>query len=182
LPGQGTGAASSRREPPKEHGNDDDPTRAPRRRRFTREDEEDDDDDRPWDRRGYHVRRDCEPHRGGTVLALGIISIVMMGPIGLALGIPAWVMGGRDLRKIRQRMMDPEGQGTTQAGWICGIIGTILSSLMTLGCVAYLAFIVFFMNMVVQSVTMKQTMPPTQQPVPVQKKMQKMDIVPKKAP
>ena len=29
---------------------------------------------------------------------------------------------------------DPQGEGSTQAGWICGIVGTVLSSFMTLIC------------------------------------------------
>ena len=107
---------------------------------------DDDDDYRPWYRGRYPVRRDCEPHRGGVVLALGIISIVLAGPIGLGLGIAAWIMGQRDLTKIRQRIMDPQVQGTTQAGWICGIIGTIFSSLATIACIGYICFIAFFIT------------------------------------
>jgi hypothetical protein len=38
-------------------------------------------------------------------------------------------MGQRDLAKMRTSLMDPRGRGTTQGGWICGIIGTILSTL-----------------------------------------------------
>lgn len=111
------------------------------------DEEEDEDDDRPWER--GRARRDCEPHRGSSVLILGIISLVLgvtwlLALVGLGLGIAAWVMGHRDLRKIRERVMDPEGQGSTQAGWICGIIGTFLCGLGTLGCVAYIAMIAAF--------------------------------------
>ncbi len=129
------------------------PGKAPRRRESRDEDDEDYEDDRPWERRRA-VRRDCEPHRGGVVLALGIVSIVLAGlPIvGIALGIAAWVMGQRDLRKIRARTMDPEGSGTTQAGWICGIIGTIMSSLATLACVAYIALIAMFVGVASQNI------------------------------
>jgi hypothetical protein len=104
----------------------------------------DEEDDRPWER-GRRVRRDCEPHRGGVVLALGIVSLVALsgsclglcaGPlavpfvlVGFALGIPAWVMGQGDLRKMQQRIMDPDGEGQTRAGMVCGIIGTVISSL-----------------------------------------------------
>jgi len=38
-------------------------------------------------------------------------------------------MGSRDLRKMRSDTMDPRGQGTTQGGFVCSIIGTVLSSL-----------------------------------------------------
>lgn len=62
------------------------------------------------------------PHRGGTILVLGILGIVICAP----LAIVAWVMGQGDLGKIRAGMMDPAGQGSTQAGMILGIVGTIL--------------------------------------------------------
>jgi predicted Zn finger-like uncharacterized protein len=108
---------------------------------------EDDKTDRPWDReyRPYRdVRRDSEPHRGTLILTLGIISIVITaasactygaaGFIGLIMGICVWVMGQRDLKKMRSNQMDPQGLGTTQAGWICGIIGTVSGALATLFC------------------------------------------------
>jgi len=107
------------------------------RRRSSRSGEE-----RPWERPSrYGVRRDSEPHRGTLVLVLGILSLVFMGCIGLPLGIAAWVMGHRDLKKIAANMMDPQGKGTTQAGWVCGIIGTILSSLITLFCIGWFGFL-----------------------------------------
>ena len=89
-------------------------------------------DERPWEERRFRGRRDAEPHRGVLILVLGIISIVLVaiacGPVGLPLGIAAWVMGHKDLRKMRENIMDDEGMGLTQAGWICGIIGTILDT------------------------------------------------------
>jgi len=99
-------------------------------------------------------RRDVEPHRGGLVLTLGILSIVAAASIlttilafltflGLPLGIAAWVMGHRDLRKMRDGVMDVRGRGSTQAGWICGIIGTVLNALGVIGCGAFVAFIVY---------------------------------------
>lgn len=65
------------------------------------------------------------PHRGGMVLALGILSIVLC----FVCGIFAWVMANNDLREMAQGTMDPSGRGSTQAGKICGIIGTILGSM-----------------------------------------------------
>jgi predicted Zn finger-like uncharacterized protein len=84
------------------------------------------------------VRRDCEPHRGPLVLTFGVLSLVLLSmcfPVGAVLGVAAWVMGRSDLRKLKGGDMDPAGQGLTQAGWICGIIGTLLNGLFTLGCV-----------------------------------------------
>lgn len=78
-----------------------------------------------------------EAHRGTLILVLGILSIVLcqiLGPF-------AWVMGNNDLKKIAAGTMDPEGQQTTNAGKICGIIGTILGILLILFWIAYAIFI-----------------------------------------
>jgi len=64
------------------------------------------------------------PHRGGFVLALGIIGLVFFP--GIIFSIMAWVMANRDLRQMNAGAMDPAGRGMTQAGKICGIIGTVL--------------------------------------------------------
>jgi hypothetical protein len=63
-----------------------------------------------------------KPHRGTLILVLGILSLVVCGPLGIA----AWVMGSGDMKEMDAGTMDPAGRGTTQAGKICGIIGTIL--------------------------------------------------------
>jgi hypothetical protein len=81
---------------------------------------EDYDEDYRYRRR---PRRDVVPHRGSTVLVLGILSLVVCAPI---LGPIAWSMGHTDLNEIRAGRMDPEGEGITNAGKICGMIGTIL--------------------------------------------------------
>jgi predicted Zn finger-like uncharacterized protein len=87
----------------------------------------------------FGVRRDCEPHRGTLILVLGVVSIVIH-ILGVPLGLPAWIMGSRDLKKMDRGDMDPAGRGTTQAGYICGIIGTLLGALTILGCIAYIGF------------------------------------------
>ena len=100
------------------------------------------DERRPrWDRfdiRRRETRRDSVPDRGGVVLSLGIVSLaclfVWCAPIGVILGLTAWIMGQSDLRKIKSGQMDVNGRGMTQAGWICGILGTLLNGLATLGC------------------------------------------------
>jgi len=64
-----------------------------------------------------------QPHRGGLVLVLGILGIVFgCAPVAVV----AWVMGRSDLAKIDAGVMDPAGRGTTQAGRILGIVGTVL--------------------------------------------------------
>src|SRR5205085_1968353 len=73
-------------------------------------------------RRDWPPRPSLQPHRGAAVLTLGILSLVMSC---FPLGIAAWVMGNADLRAMHRGRMDPSGEGTTQAGRICGIISTI---------------------------------------------------------
>lgn len=62
------------------------------------------------------------PHRGGVVLALGILGILCC----FICGIIAWVMGNNDLKEMAAGKMDPAGRGLTQAGKICGMISVIL--------------------------------------------------------
>jgi hypothetical protein len=82
-----------------------------------------------------------KPHRAGTVLALGILGIVVC----FICGIIAWVMSNADLREMDSGRMDPSGRDVTKAGRICGIIGTILGSIgMCLG-VCWLAFVISIM-------------------------------------
>jgi hypothetical protein len=69
-----------------------------------------------------------KPHRGTLILVLGILSLIVCGPLGIA----AWIMGNNDLREIDAGMMDPEGRSMTQAGRICGIIACILTALSVL--------------------------------------------------
>jgi len=64
-----------------------------------------------------------KPHRGGTVLTLGIIGIACC----LICGIIAWVMGNNDLKEMAAGRMDRSGEGMTRAGKICGIISVILA-------------------------------------------------------
>jgi hypothetical protein len=63
------------------------------------------------------------PHRGGLILVLGLVGIVMGCPI---FSLMAWVMGSGDLREMRAGRMDRSGEGLTQAGQILGMIPSIL--------------------------------------------------------
>jgi hypothetical protein len=111
--------------------------------------ERDGEEEGDWEyerRRG--MRRDLVPHRGTLILVLGILSLVGAAttcmcpvPIGAVLGIIAWFLGNADLKKIKQGEMDPEGHGLTNAGWICGIIGTILGSLVFLFYCGYIVLV-----------------------------------------
>jgi hypothetical protein len=80
---------------------------------------------RPPDDYGRSVnyrRRDMMPHRGGMILTLGLLGILLC-PLTSPF---AWVMGNTDLVEIRNQRMDPDGEGLTQAGRILGIIGSII--------------------------------------------------------
>jgi predicted Zn finger-like uncharacterized protein len=99
-----------------------------------------------WQHRGQSsgrppLRRDWEPERGGLVLTLGILSLVCLvccPPAGIGLGIAAWALGGTDVAKMRRGQMDPRGLGATNGGLACGIIGTFLNLLGSLGCLGLL--------------------------------------------
>jgi DNA-directed RNA polymerase subunit RPC12/RpoP len=92
------------------------------------------------------IRRGYEPDRSALIMALGLISLAcsplagtccflffgvgfIFSIAGLGTGIPAWVMGQKDLARMREYIMDPAGRPMTQAGMICGIIGTILCAI-----------------------------------------------------
>jgi hypothetical protein len=62
-------------------------------------------------------------HRGGVILALGILAWAIGCPV---FGVLAWVMGSNDLSEMRQGTMDPQGQSLTEAGRMIGMIHTFL--------------------------------------------------------
>ena len=125
---------------------------APRRRRPRREE-----------------RRDTEPHRAGFILSMGIVSLALLiacWPLSIVFGLIAWICGRADLRKMRAGEMDAEGEDSTQAGWICGIIGTCLSAVIWLGCGSIIG--VSWYNEVENSRRMQRRVPQPNR-VPVQK-------------
>ncbi len=126
-------------------------------------------------------RRDCDPHRGSTVLVLGVLSLTALlvfwvpivslatSLVGAVLGVVAWWLGHVDLRRMRQDTMDSAGRGSTQAGYICGIIGAILNVLWMLTCAGCLAFTAY------QDMQNSQNLnPPTFQPPPKAQPKNKM--------
>lgn len=80
-----------------------------------------------------------KPHRGTLILILGILGLVVCGP----LGIVAWVMGAGDLREMDAGNMDPAGRGQTNAGKICGIIATVFIGIALIVAVVLGAFFFF---------------------------------------
>ena len=74
-----------------------------------------------------------KPHRGTLILVLGILGLVVCGPLGIA----AWIMGKGDLKEMDAGAMDPTGRGMTNAGKICGLIATILMGLAILAVIGF---------------------------------------------
>lgn len=68
--------------------------------------------------RTYH-----ESGRGTLILVLGILSITLLG---LFTGIPAWIMGKNDLKKIDSGIIANSEKSATKAGMILGIVSTVL--------------------------------------------------------
>jgi hypothetical protein len=81
------------------------------------------------------------PHRGGLILALGILSFLttflMVCPV---LSFLAWTMGTRDLREMREGRMDPSGMGMTQAGMVLGMILSVFTVILGMAVGFYLIF------------------------------------------
>lgn len=77
-----------------------------------------------------------QPHRGGLILALGILGLLAC----FICGIFAWMMGNQDEKMMNAGMMDPSGRGMTQAGKIIGMISVILACL---GVVMAIIWIIF---------------------------------------
>jgi hypothetical protein len=166
--------------PPTRPDADDEKIRCPRcgeriyadadRCRYCGENLDDSEEDyRPWEH-GRGVRRDCEPHRSSTILVLGIISILCSALvpccgaiglvsfiIGLSVGIPGWVMGSRDLAKMRAGEMDPRGERATRNGRTCAIIGVVLN---IVGIVLAVMFQVIMWTVVMPSMTPPSPTPP----------------------
>lgn len=83
-------------------------------------------------------RRDWEPHRGGAILTLGILSAIfgtlslccgVPAVAGLGFGIPAWAMAAHDMHKMRMGVMDRNGMANTQSGQSYAMVGVVLSFL-----------------------------------------------------
>jgi hypothetical protein len=68
--------------------------------------------------------------RGGLILTLGILSLVVCAPLGPI----AWILGSGDLKKIAAGQISSEAKGLTQAGMICGIIGSVFLVLGLIWC------------------------------------------------
>lgn len=87
--------------------------------------------DRPRDRGPFDIDggRPLQRHRGGTILAFGILSLLPCFLSSLLFGLLAWSMGDSDLRDMRSGGMDRTGEGLVVAGKTMGIVGILLWSI-----------------------------------------------------
>jgi DNA-directed RNA polymerase subunit RPC12/RpoP len=80
-------------------------------------------------------------HRGGLVLAFGILSWVSFC---FLFGVAAWALGVEDLRAMRAGEMDPRGERITRAGMILGAISVVLALVILLGLVTLAGIAIVF--------------------------------------
>ena len=78
------------------------------------------------------------PHRGGLILALGIVSLVACQFLGIA----PWLMGKADLQEMEAGRMDSSGRGLTDAGRILGIVSLAMCVLGIVLGVVWLVFVI----------------------------------------
>lgn len=71
-----------------------------------------------------------------TALVLGILGVLCCG----LLGIPALIVGKREMNRIDQGLAPVEGRGVAQAGYILGIIGLVFPVLLLLYIILAAAF------------------------------------------
>ena len=74
-----------------------------------------------WPVKGYRFR---EQHRGGAILAMGLVSIPCCEIIAIVTIIWAII----DLNKMSSGLMDPSGRGLTIAGLVCACIKLALTA------------------------------------------------------
>ncbi|WP_405178629.1 hypothetical protein OG225_32050 [Nocardia sp. NBC_01377] len=90
---------------------------------------------------GYGFGGPPDHPQATTVLILGILSLVLCqlcGPF-------AWVMGGKVLKEIDQSGGTIGGRGNAKAGYVCGIIGTVML-------IAFLALLVVYIIIIAVAV------------------------------
>lgn len=134
LPTSTPAARASSTSSARQGGDDDD---IPRRRR-NRFGDDDDFDDIDSSRR---IRQNFVPHRGGLIMALGLVSLIggWLFCLPIVVGPIAWILAQADLRAIRDGHMDPTGESMVRTGQVCGIISTIILVVLVL----IVVFVVF---------------------------------------
>lgn len=79
-----------------------------------------------------------EASQATLALVFGIVGIVVFSPLAPF----AWWIGGKEKRAVDAGLRNPANRGQAVAGWILGIIGTILLGLGLLAAIAYIIILV----------------------------------------
>ncbi len=85
------------------------------------------------------IRRDGEPHRGGLLLTLAVVSAVAGAISGCVLGLSAllsiplglvvWLLASRDLRRMTDGSVDPQGIRQTRHARSAAMAGVLFGAL-----------------------------------------------------
>jgi hypothetical protein len=130
----------------------------PARPAKSRRRDEDDGDDDLDDLRVGRRRSSGGPDRGGIILALGIVSLVLaffsfiiyflpIWLIPLVVGVFGWIMGQRDLRSMRAGTMNSSNHVMTLVGMILSIVGVGVSvcvGIFSCGMLAFIGIMIIF--------------------------------------
>jgi len=81
--------------------------------------------------------------RSGIIIALGVLSVLFMGPLT---GVPGWIMATQDLRDVGRSFLPPSEQTPLRWGRALSILGTFFSPIW-LFMYAVLAFVIIMMLM-----------------------------------
>lgn len=81
-----------------------------------------------------------KPHRGTTILVMGILAIFCN--VFLVPGLYAWLAGRNDLQQMKAGHMDRQGEDLTRVGMIIGIVMT---------CIAGIGMIIQFLMLVLMA-------------------------------
>ena len=74
------------------------------------------------------------PHRGATILAFGILGLIVCQLFGVA----AWVMADGDLQEMERGYMNPSGRELTKTGRILGMVATGMMAISVLVVILFL--------------------------------------------
>lgn len=86
---------------------------------------------------GYAPPQLPTPSNAVTALVLGILAFVMCGPFT---AVPAIVIGRKAMREIDASQGQLGGRGMAQAGFVLGIVGTVIGVLALLLVIGVFAF------------------------------------------
>lgn len=82
-----------------------------------------------------------KPHRGGTIMAMGIFSLMLTGcGVGAILGLITWVYAHNDLSEMKQGLRNADGMNMTRVGKIMGMVSVGIVALATVAGIIGSAF------------------------------------------